>query len=142
MGLDNALLKLINARSERGDLGDQTPAHGWMTWGDLKALCDKMSPEQLAHPFECQTPDSEDTGATIGLFGAININTQGYYCQSPETGNPLFKYRSVDDNQHHPERLVVLLDVCPFSEDGDSWYTLQEDLSLVGNKTGKIIKLL
>lgn len=118
-------------------MGDQT--HGFLTWGDIKERCARMTDEELAQPFECDVRDTLGMDAkTQELYGAIHIETQHELSHDQETGETFYTYRSVDDNGHHPERLVVLLDVCHFSEDGDTYYTLNDDASFTGNVSGKV----
>ena len=64
-------------------------------------------------------------------FGAVE---QFFHCEPPVAT------RSSDDNQHHPEQFVILTDWNPFSAGGDLAYELQDDGSLVGMQTGKVVK--
>jgi hypothetical protein len=107
----------------------------WMTYGELLELLKQFSPEDLKQPI--QVFESGNAENTVALFGVYAVNTVDHWSRDIENGAVIEKFRSVLDNEHHPEHIVMLIDVCPFSEEGDTHYTLTDE-GWVGNKSGKI----
>ena len=102
-----------------------------MTWAEMR---DQLSRRNFGPKEEVQA------GSLGGLIPAPLVPAYAF-----STVRHLF----LDDGEEPPrtdgvplqgERCVLMLDVSPYSEDGDFSYTLQDDLSLVGDQTGKVVK--
>jgi len=116
---------------------DGTEPDVWMTWGELLELLKQFSSEDLKQPI--QMFESGGAGKSVELYGVYTLDTVDHFSRDIEDGAVIERFRSVLDNEHHPEHIVMLIDACPFSEEGDTLYTLQDDNTWVGNKSGKII---
>jgi hypothetical protein len=109
------------------------------TYADLKAYLDKMTPEQLAQQVQILSPGGSISDS-IMLEPAFAIGSVQEMC-SDDKGENVQSTHSALDFQHHPEQIILLSDYCPFGEDGDSYYTMDEDENgetvMIGNKSGK-----
>lgn len=107
-----------------------------MTWRDILAKLQTFSEEQLAQPAQSLPPLHDNDSE--GLYKIISLNSVDYWSKD-EDENLLIQFRSVNDNQFHPEHFALLSDGAPTSKDGDTFYTLQDDNTFKGNVSGKII---
>jgi hypothetical protein len=105
----------------------------YLTYRKLRDFLNQIPEEQLDQAVQIIPPHT-DGDAKLGLHGVYGLNTIEYYFGKDQ------ECRSVLDNKHHPEQLVILSDGCPFSEEGDSFYTLQPDGTMIGNATGKVVE--
>lgn len=105
-----------------------------MTYGELLDQLKTMTEEQLAQPAELLGPNSWTDKPAL-LQPIISIGTVEAMCHVD--GEIATETRCCRDFTHRPEQVVLLYDECPFSEDGDTFYTVEADGSLVGNKSGK-----
>ncbi len=126
---DKALETLLDGRTEDKD-GD-----GPFTYRRLKEQLALMTEAQLDQ--EVQIMPNNPTPDPTRLQPVYGINTVECYCHVD--GEVAQETRSAVDFQHHPEQVVMLSDYSPFSKDGDSFYTLEEE-GFRGNKTGKLLK--
>lgn len=101
-----------------------------MKYGELLEQLKKLSPEELKQPVQFALPEPNGD-KRVTLYGCYEL---GYASDFEGQGT-----RSVLDNEHHPEQVVIHSDQNPFSEDGDSIYELREDGKFYGNKTGKLL---
>lgn len=105
------------------------------TWGDLLHKLQWLTPEQLAQPIQVRAEDYKVDGPRKLLPG---------YCFGPwgemTDGEPCICNRDGGNNQ---DSLVLFVDVCRYSADGDFYYTLDPETGLgVGNKSGKVVDIL
>jgi hypothetical protein len=108
-----------------------------LTYADLKVMLDAMTPEQLAQTVQIFPPHTHHGEKSIELWPVIEFASVG---KLVDNGTPDHdRTRSAVDNEHHPEQMVLMVDLNPFSEDGDTYYELTV-VGLVGNKTGKILE--
>lgn len=91
------------------------------TYKDLKERLALLTDEQLAQPIDIMfsNPDGDKTNPLHSVF---EFGTVEYFCRADDGSTDLT--RSSDDNQHHPERFVLLADYNPYAEDG----SIGEDL--------------
>lgn len=108
------------------------------TYEELYHLLANMTPEQRAQ--QVQIIRDNPTGAKSALHAVIGFNTIKQYCHDEKTGKCVEQTRGVLDNAHHPQQFVLLSDGNPFSEKGDTMYTVQEDGTLLGNVSGTVRK--
>lgn len=102
------------------------------TWSDLVEYLKDLSEEQLRQPAQFYLNDN--SGEEVdALLAPVSIATVQIMFQPGLT-------RSWDDNQHHPEYHVLILDHNPFSPEGDTCYRMLEDGSMIGNKSGKVVE--
>lgn len=76
-------------------------------------------------------PNRADHQRPVRLLPVLAADTVENLCGDEET-------RSAKDFTHNSEQFILLLDASPFDEEGNSFFTWQEDGSFIGNKTGKI----
>lgn len=72
----------------------------------------------------------------VRLEPAIAVGTVKDWCH--EDGYVEVETRNADDFKHHPEQIIILTDGSPFSEDGDTYYTMKDGI-FIGDKSGKEI---
>ncbi len=102
------------------------------TWEDLLIALKKLTPEELKQSVQIFPP--HNTPDPVKLMPVLGIGTVDYFGEKNTKSN--------DDFKHHPEQVVLLTDHHRFSDDGDTYYTLQKDGTMIGNVSGKKIPLL
>lgn len=109
------------------------------TYQNLQDYINNLTPEQKQQ--QVQIFGSNNNDEPILLDPVIEISTVKELC-SASNGEEIQTTRSCLDFKHHPEQIVLLKDLCPFSKDGDIYYSLEEDddgeLIMIGNITGKV----
>ena len=98
------------------------------TYRELKEFVASLTEEQLDQ--EVQILPNNPTPDPTLLEPVIGIDTIEHY-EAEDT-------RSAVDFQHHPEQVVLLSDYCPFDKEGNSYFVMEEDGMMRGNKTGKL----
>ena len=105
------------------------------TWEDLlNYLTNSMTQEQRQQPAQFYLGN--------GMASEREELLQPVSIASVETMFTPEVTRAWNDNEHHPEYHVLILDHNPHSEDGDTAWTLLEGGKMRGNKTGKIIDIV
>jgi len=105
------------------------------TYQNLKEFVANLTDTQLAQQVQLLGPDNH-TSLLCPVIGGGTVeemcHVDGVIAQTTH---------SVIDFEHHPEQVILLSDHCPFSEEGDQYYTMDEDEDgepiMIGNKTGK-----
>ena len=97
------------------------------TWGDVLEYLNKCTPAQLTQQVMMLPPQPNGDKPT-GL-------QHGYCIDTVEKLEA--KTRGCEDDAHHPEQIVILIDWFPFDKDGNFYYILA-DKGMIGNKTGKL----
>jgi hypothetical protein len=112
------------------------------TWRKLRDCLNKLTEEQLdkqAHIYK----SSPSLDGVQELEPVIAFNTIEYlFSALDENGKTVSRILTRDaiDNCDHPENYVLLVDHNPYGEEGDTYYTLQEDGTMIGNHSGKVFK--
>lgn len=88
-----------------------------ITWRDILIKLQAHPEELLDQPVEIMLPQA-DGDVPVPLVAGIALETIGELC------DPNGRTRSSVDNQHHPERLVLLADFNLFAEDGSIGFDL------------------
>jgi hypothetical protein len=101
------------------------------TWGDVLSWLQGMSPQELAGQAAVVVNDCYEDPYPVRIDQIIGGGTVGELFGDEKT-------RSPDDNGHHPEAFILLVDTNPFSPQGDLSYTVNEDGSLTGDQSGEI----
>lgn len=108
------------------------------TWKQLLEQLKKLTPEQLAQNVQIFPPHC--TPDPIKLMPVYGVYTVAELCHDGD--EVLDETRSADDFKHHPEQVVLMSDHCPFSDDGDTYFTMNEDGTMTGNVSGKTTDFL
>ena len=101
------------------------------TWKDLLVELQKLTPAELSQSVQVFPP--HNTPDPVKLMPVLGIGTIEFFGETDS--------RSNDDFKHHPEQVVLLTDHHRFGDEGDTWYTLQEDGTMIGNISGKTFPL-
>lgn len=104
------------------------------TYGWLKTKLASLTDEQLKQPVQIFGPETSDHTKMVLLKPVYSFGTIEELCHvdgeiDSETRGP--------DFAHHPEQVVICVDYAPWSQLGDTMYTM-EDGGMRGNVTGKL----
>lgn len=115
-----------------------------MTWNEVLDVISKMNPEELAKPAQIWPyTGTLRSPRPVKLEPVAGIQTIGHFCgyTDGKPGTDPDETRSSYDGKHHPEDYAFLVDGHPFSDDGDRAYRLNEDNTLTGLTSGKVIDM-
>jgi hypothetical protein len=72
------------------------------------------------------------------LHPAYMIDTVTRLCHDETDDAVLIETRDTETFAHRPEQVVLLIDHPPHDEEGNTLFTLEDDGTIRGNKTGKL----
>ena len=102
------------------------------TWADVLAFLQTLTPEQLRQAPMAMPPEP-DGDKPLGLMPLVTMGTIEEMCHVD--GKVVTKTRSCDNDEHHPEQVVMLIDSFPYDNDGNGFYKMEGE-GWRGNKTG------
>jgi hypothetical protein len=108
---------------------------GFFTYRDLLAYLDTLTDAELAQPVAVLPPTAGEEPRR--LEPVFEAGTVAEFCHDAE--GVALETRGPYEFRHDPAQVVLLRDYPTFSRDGDTYYTLQEDGSMVGDVTGKVL---
>lgn len=104
-----------------------------MTYRDLAAKLAGLTDAQLDQPVQL-FKDGGNHSKPVLLMPAYDLGTVEEMCH---VGGEVARETRGPDFAHHPEQVILLIDGPPFSDEGDTAFTL-EDGGMRGNVTGKL----
>jgi hypothetical protein len=126
-----------NEMSENNVTSNNTHEYDFPTWRNFRDFLNSLPPDdpRLSQRMEV-LPNTEDSTKPTHLLPVVTWGTIEDLLHI--NGEPTTETRSNYDFQHHPELFVLVLDESSYDSEGNSYWTMQEDGSLVANKTGKV----
>jgi hypothetical protein len=111
-----------------------SPAGGY-TYRQLRDYLNTLAELELDQTVQLFTPRGT-VGAAARLRPVVGAGTVAALCHVD--GAVVTPTRNAHDFQHHPEQVVLVADLSPFSAEGDRFYTLEPGGLLRGDATGKV----
>lgn len=108
------------------------------TWATFRDFLNSLPADdpRLAQRMEV-LPHTSDHTKPVHLLPVVSWGTIEEMLHV--NGEVCLETRSADKFEHRPDLFVLTLDDSPFDEEGNSFWEMNDDGSLVGNKTGKVV---